>query len=267
MVDLDGARAVVTGAGSGIGRAVCVALAEAGAAVVALDVDAAAAQATAETAVGPGSCVPAEADVTDADALESAFGAAAERLGGLDIVCNNAGVGDLAPLHRYSDRRWDRVVDASMRGTFNGIRAAVPHLQAGGGSIVNVASMSGHVPTRGEAPYSAAKAAVIALTRSAALEYGPAIRVNCVSPGIVDTALTAPILADDRAREALAARAPLRRLGTPEDVAGVVLFLCSPAASYVTGVDVAVDGGARLVNAQIDEVLQGLLELMEGGGG
>ena len=269
MTDVGGARALVTGAGSGIGRAVCLAFAGAGATVAALDVDAdkarQTAQAVAEASGRPDSCIVAVADVADAAALGAAVDAAAAGLGGLDIVCNNAGVGDLASLHCYSDQRWDRVVDVSMRGTFNGIRAAVPHLQAaGGGSIVNVASMSGHVPTRGEAPYSAAKAAVIALTRSAALEYGPSIRVNCVSPGIVETALTGPILTDDAARAALAARAPLHRLGTPEDVAAVVVFLCSPASSYVTGIDVPVDGGAQLVNAQIDDTLRGLLDLLEG---
>jgi NAD(P)-dependent dehydrogenase (short-subunit alcohol dehydrogenase family) len=261
MADLRGSRALVTGAGSGIGRAVCVRLAAAGARVAALDIDAGAAQATAELAGG----LALGADVVDPDALAAAFDAAATEFGGLDIVCNNAGVGGLSPLHRYSDRAWDRIVDVSMRGTFNGMRAAVPLLESsGGGSMVNVSSMSGHRPTRGEAPYSAAKAAVLALTRSGALEYGPHIRVNSVSPGLIETALTAPVLADPEARAAMESHTPLGRIGTPEDVAEVVGFLCSPAAAYVTGADIAVDGGALLLSAQVDSVLQGFLDRLAG---
>jgi NAD(P)-dependent dehydrogenase (short-subunit alcohol dehydrogenase family) len=257
MVDLRGARALVTGAGSGIGRAVCVHLAGAGARVAALDIDAPSARSTAELVGG----IAFTADVVDPDALGAAFEAANGALGGLDVLCNNAAVGGLSPLHRYRDDQWDRIVDVSMRGTFNGIRAAVPLLEAsGGGSIVNVSSMSGHRPTRGEAPYSAAKAAVLALTRSAALEYGPRIRVNSVSPGLIETALSAPVLADPAVRSAIEAQTPLGRIGTPEEVAEVIGFLCSPAAAYLTGADIAVDGGAFLLSAQVDDVLQSFLD-------
>jgi len=184
-------------------------------------------------------------------------------MGGLDALCNNAGTGGMADLHRYSDRRWDRIVDVNLGGAFNGIRAAVPLLVAsGGGAIVNVASVSGMRPTRGEAAYSAAKAGVIALTSAAALEYGPTIRVNCVSPGVIDTPLTAPLLAQPRAREVIARGTPLGRIGTPEEVAGVIVFLCSDLAAYVTGVNIPVDGGSLLPSAQVDSVLQGILDQM-----
>jgi len=148
-----------------------------------------------------------------------------------------------------------------MRGTFNGLRAAAPVLVAGGGgSIVNIASVSGIRPTRGEAPYSAAKAAVIALTRSAALEYGPTVRVNCVSPGLVETPLTAPLLRNAERRADLARRTPLGRPGTADEVASVVAFLCSDLASYVTGVNLVVDGGSLLPSSQVEGVLTSILD-------
>jgi len=185
---LEGRRAVVTGGGSGIGAATCRRFSDDGARVAVLDVDERAAEAVA-AAVG-GVAVPA--DVGDAAALTAAFDRAASALGGLDTVVNNAGTGNVLPLHEYPDEEWDRLLRVNLTGVFNGTRAALPHLRASGstGAIVNVSSLSGLRPTRGEAPYSAAKAGVVALTMSAALEYGPALRVNCVSPGFIRTALT-----------------------------------------------------------------------------
>jgi NAD(P)-dependent dehydrogenase (short-subunit alcohol dehydrogenase family) len=225
---LDGHRALVTGAGAGIGYATCLRLRAEGAAVAALDIDADSAALVAKEIGG----TQVVADVCDGERMREAVHQVAEELGGLSILVNNAGVGAVRPLHRYSDRAYDRVVDVSMRGTFNGIRSAAPVMvAAGGGSIVNVASVSGVRPTRGEAPYSAAKAAVIALTQSAALEYGPTLRVNCVSPGLIETELTAPLLGDEKVRAALERRTPLGRVGTVEDVAAVITFLCSTAAA------------------------------------
>jgi NAD(P)-dependent dehydrogenase (short-subunit alcohol dehydrogenase family) len=257
---LERRRVVVTGAGSGIGRATCVRMAAEGATVTALDIDESAARAVADetggTAVG--------ADVTDAGALEAAISGAARLMGGIDTLVNNAGIGSMADLHRYSDRRFDRIVDVNVKGTFHGLRSAVPlMLASGGGAIVNVASVSGMRPTRGEAAYSAAKAAVIALTSSAALEYGPTVRVNCVSPGVIDTALTAPLLAVDGNVGVIEAGTPLGRVGTATEVADVIVFLCSDLAAYVTGVNIAVDGGSLLQSAQVDRVLQGFLDQME----
>jgi len=257
---LQGRRALVTGAGSGIGRATCRRMAEEGAAIAALDVDGDAAASTAAEVGG----VAVTADVADTEALETAVATAAERLGGLDTVFNNAGVGAVAPLHRYSDRRFDRIMDVNLRGTFLGIRAAVPVLRAaGGGTIVNMASVNGLRPARGEGPYSAAKAAVIALTCSAALEYGPEIRVNCVSPGMIDTPLTETVIDNAALRDGLATSTPLGRPGTADEVADVVVFLCSDLAAYLTGVNIPVDGGSLLVNAQVDPMLRGILGLFE----
>lgn len=187
-----------------------------------------------------------------------------ETLGGITIVVNNAGVGNVKPLHRYRDREYDAIVDASLRGTFNGIRAAAPLMLAGhGGSIVNVSSVSGMRPTRGEAPYSAAKAGVIALTQSAALEYGPTIRVNCVSPGLIDTPLTAPLFGDGTARAAFEAATPLRRIGTVVDVADAITFLSCGLASYITGVNLPVEGGSLLPSSQMDTSLSTILSYYE----
>jgi NAD(P)-dependent dehydrogenase (short-subunit alcohol dehydrogenase family) len=251
---LEGRRAVVTGGGSGIGAATCRRFADEGAAVAVLDVDAGAAEAVAAAVGG----MAVAADVADGAAVASAFEQAAAALGGLDTVVNNAGTGNVMPLHDYPDAEWDRLIAVNLTGVFNGTRAAVAHLRAGGGegAIVNVSSLSGVRPTRGEAPYSAAKAGVVALTMSAALEYGPAIRVNCVSPGFIRTPLTELAAVDDATRAELEAATPLGRLGTAEDVAATIAFLCSDLAAYVTGANLVVDGGSALVNAQVDPMLR-----------
>jgi NAD(P)-dependent dehydrogenase (short-subunit alcohol dehydrogenase family) len=136
-------------------------------------------------------------------------------------------------------------------------------LEAGRGSIVNVSSISGMRPTRGEAPYAASKAAVIALTQSAALEYGPILRVNCVSPGLIETPLTAPLMGDEKTRASFDRKTPLGRVGTAEDVASVIAFLCSDMAAYVTGINLPVDGGSLLPSSQVEGVLTAILSLSD----
>lgn len=249
---LEGERAIVTGGASGIGRETAVRMLEEGAAVALVDVDEAALGATA-AALG----VPAVVgDVGDAASCTNALNEAAGALGGLTVLFNNAGVGAAMPLHKYSDDAWARLIAVNLAGTFHGIRAAVPLMLERGGSIVNHASVSGVRPTRFEGPYSAAKAGVISLTMDAALEYAPSIRVNCVSPGLVETNLTAPVLGDEVMRTKVEAATPLGRIGTPRDVAHVVVFLASPLAGYVTGQNVIVDGGSFLPNSQADAILQ-----------
>jgi NAD(P)-dependent dehydrogenase (short-subunit alcohol dehydrogenase family) len=257
---------VVTGGGSGIGAAVCRRLAGEGAAVGVLD-----------RRAGPAAEVAAEvgglalvADVGDAPALEAALVRADRELGGLTGLVNNAGVGNLKPLEAYTDAELDLIWRVNLAGTYHGLRAAAPLLRRSAGrgrspAVVNVASVSGVRPTRGEAPYAAAKAAVIALTQSAALEWAPAVRVNCVSPGFVRTPLNEALVADAELRRGIESRTPLGRLGRAEEVAGVVSFLLSDAAAYLTGQNLVLDGGSLLPLGQMDPVLDSLLELLDPG--
>jgi NAD(P)-dependent dehydrogenase (short-subunit alcohol dehydrogenase family) len=262
MGELDGQRAVVTGGASGIGLATARRMAEEGARVALVDLDRERVEAAGRELGAPAFA----ADVRDAAALEAAFGAAAERLGGLSLLFNNAGVGQVAPLHRYTVEAVERLLDVNLVGVYNGLRAAIPLLLAGGGgAIVNNASGSGVQPTRGEAPYAAAKAGVIALTQSAALEYGPKIRVNCVSPGMIRTAMSEALFRIPGLLDPLLAVIPAGRTGTPEDVADVVVFLCSARARFVTGQNLLADGGLSLVGGGIDPVLRALLAGRKGG--
>jgi NAD(P)-dependent dehydrogenase (short-subunit alcohol dehydrogenase family) len=232
-------------------------MAAAGATVAVLDRDGAAAEAVAADIGGVAFAV----NVADRDGVDAVTAAAADAMGGLTTVFLNAGVGSLKALDAYTDAEWDRLVDVNLKGTFHGIRAAVGYLRAGGGgSVITMASVSGVRPTRGEAPYAAAKAGVIALTRSAALEYGPdGIRVNCVSPGFIRTPLTELAWSMPEHVVAIEAGTPLGRAGTAEEVADVVVFLASDLASYVTGQNLLVDGGSVLPSAQMDPFLRDLL--------
>lgn len=253
---LEGQRAIVTGGGSGIGRATCRRMAAEGASVAVLDRDGDRAKAVADEIGGPA----VVADVGDPDGLRAAVDEAVSALGGLTILFNNAGTGNQSPLHEWDPTEWDRLVRVNLTGVYLGFRAAIPHLKAsGGGSVVSTASISGTRPAAGEAPYAAAKAAVAALTASAALEYGPSIRVNAVSPGMIRTPLTEPwfqFLPHEIAR--FEGSTPMGRIGEPEDVADVVVFLCSDAARFITGQNLVVDGGLTLHGSGVDGLFEQL---------
>jgi NAD(P)-dependent dehydrogenase (short-subunit alcohol dehydrogenase family) len=250
---LDGQRAVVTGGASGIGRASARRMAEEGAAVAVVDLNGEAAREVADEIDGTAHV----ADVTDPEGLRAAVEAAAGAMGGITIMFNNAGIGGLSPLHEWTLEEWNRLLAVNLTGVYLGFRAAVPHIRAsGGGSIVSTASISGTRPAAGEAPYSAAKAGVAAITASAALEYGPQIRVNSVSPGMILTALTEPLVQFlPHERERFDRVTPLGRIGQPDDVADVVVFLCSHLARFITGQNIVVDGGMTLHGSGVDGIL------------
>lgn len=196
-------------------------------------------------------------DVTDPEAVTAALAG----IGRIDGVVNNAGVGNLKRLENYTDAEFDRLVQVNLYGVFYVMRAAVSGLResaAGGGqpAVVNVGSSSGTRPTFGEGPYSAAKAAVVALTVSAAVEWAPEIRVNCVSPGFIATPLNQGVLEMADVRDDIEGATPAARVGRVDEVVDTVRWLLSPQSSYVTGQNVVIDGGAALVHAQTHALLR-----------
>jgi NAD(P)-dependent dehydrogenase (short-subunit alcohol dehydrogenase family) len=258
---LEGQTAIVTGGGSGIGAATCRKLAAHGANVAVFDID----RENAESVAREMSGVAYDVDVTDYAAVDQAVQHVRDRFGAITVLFNNAGGSNLRPLHEYPLDEWHRIVTLNLTGVFHGIKAVAPIMLAGtGGSIVSTASISGTRPAAGEAPYAAGKAAVAALTASAALEYAPTIRVNAVSPGMIHTAMTDLLLTDRGLNEAamMAAKTPLDRVGTPDDIADVVLFLCSDMARFVTGQNIVVDGGMTLHGSGVDGLLDKVRSLM-----
>src|SRR3954452_15304718 len=225
-------RAIVTGGGSGIGEAAAQLLRERGYEVLTLDL--------------AGGDI--EVDVTDPDAVARAVAEAAERLGGLDTVINNAGIGAQGTVEDNDDDEWRRVFDINVLGMVRVARAALPHLrEAGGGSIVNTCSVAATAGLPNRALYSASKGAVMSLTLAMAADHvAEGIRVNCVAPGTADTPWVGRLLdaAPDPApnRAALTARQPMGRLVSADEVAAAIAYLASPLAGATTGTALAVDG-------------------------
>ena len=240
-----GRVALVTGASRGIGRAVAVALANAGCRVaVGFGGDAAGGAETLAMVTATGRTgLTIGIDVADAAAVDAAFTAVEAELGPVEILVNNAGITRDGLLARMSDDQWAAVLDTNLGGAFHTIRRATPKMmRARFGRIVNVSSVSGHLGAPGQANYSAAKAGLLGLSRAVARELASRnVTCNVVAPGPIVTAMTDGL--PDEWRAAMEATVPLGRLGTPEEVAAVVAFLCSDAAAYVTGALVPVDGG------------------------
>lgn len=244
---LEGQVALVTGAGragKGIGRSIALRLSREGAKIAIADFVPEAADAVAkEVTDSGGKALAVYGSVADPADVEKMVASTAERFGGISILVNNAGITRDNLLVRMSEDEWDMVLDTNLKGVFNCTKAVAKlMMRERRGKIVNMASVMGIVGNAGQANYSASKGGVIALTKTTAKELGSrGINVNAVAPGFIQTVMTEEM--PDEAKSSISGQIPLRRLGTPEDVAEVVLFLCSEASSYVTGQVIAVDGG------------------------
>ena len=250
MVSLTDTVALVTGGSSGIGRQAAETVAARGAKVIVADVDTAGGQETVdriEAAGGDASFV--ETDVTDPDSTAEMVETAVEEFGRLDCAFNNAGIGGpQAPVQDTDAEDWQTVIDVNLVGTFNCMRAELEQMQAqeGGGAIVNNSSVLGKVGFENASGYSAAKHGILGLTKTAALENGETgIRVNAVCPGFIETPLleAGGITSDPDVQAQIESRHAMNRLGTPEEVADAVAWLCSDEASFVTGEALGVEGG------------------------
>ena len=246
MGRLDGKIALVTGAASGIGNAIARVFAEEGARVFLADINVAGVEAASAALVENGhAATPITADVSSGQDVTQLFRTITSAAGKLDVIVNNAGINVRSDFRHMSDADWVKIREVNLDGVIRIARDGFALLQASGrGSLVNIASIMGHKGLRQLVGYSATKGAVAALTRGLAVEYAPYnIRVNTISPGFIETALTSRVLRQPAIRKALVDRTLMGRLGEPVEIARAALFLASDDASYVTGAELAVDGG------------------------
>ncbi len=260
MGDFNGKSVIVTGGAKGIGRGISLAFAEAGGNVLCADVDAVAGEEiTGLAAALAGRLVFAEVDVADAEACSGLVEQAATDFGGVDVLCNNVGIQPVSsylPLHECPEETWDRIIDVNLKSSFLMSKYAVPKMiAAGGGVIVNTASVQGLQSMKGVPAYAASKGGILSLTRQMALEYAEQkIRVLAVNPGTIDTPLVeeaaGAIGGDYEALKREWGKShPLQRIGKASEIAAAVLFLASDRASFMTGEYVNVDGGMMAMGA------------------
>ncbi len=247
MERLGGKRAIVTGAGAGIGEAIAIRLSGEGARVALADLDE---QAVERVAGGiEGKTLVRRTDVTRSDEVEALVQGVVEEWGGLDVMVNNAGIGVAGTTPETSEEDWERLMAVNLKGTFLGMKYAIPAMRdSGGGSIVNISSVAALVGIPDRAAYSATKGGILALTRAAAIDHvEEGVRVNCIAPGTVDTPWIARITAgyDDpeEARAKMEARQPHSRFVTPEEIAAMAAYLASDESASCIGACMVVDGG------------------------
>ncbi|MDB5850774.1 MAG: hypothetical protein JWP29_4526 [Rhodoferax sp.] len=241
---------IVTGAGRGIGRAITHRLVQDGLRVLAIDLNADDLAATRQSSADASTVATLVLDVTTDAAPDLAIQAVLAQWGRFDGLVNNAGIGHTKALHLTEDDDYDRFMDVLMRAVFRFSRAAVRAFGDQGGCVVQIASIFGLLGSPGASAYSAAKAGVIGLTRQMAVDYGPrGIRVNAVAPGVIATPMTQDrIDHSERFKRVMIDTTPFPRIGTPEDIAGAVSFLCSASAAFVNGHVLVVDGGWSATN-------------------
>jgi NAD(P)-dependent dehydrogenase (short-subunit alcohol dehydrogenase family) len=244
---LAGRAALVTGAGRGIGRAIAHALVAAGAQVCVVDVDGDAASDAADALGSPGQVMSLAADVADEAVVADVVARAVAGLGGVDILVNNAAISNPgnAPVEQLDRGAWQRVLDINLTGPMLLVKHAVPHLRARRGVVVNIASTRALQSEPHTEAYAASKGGLVALTHALAVSLGPEVRVNCISPGWIDTSAWQPRgqARASQLRPVDHAQHPVGRVGTPEDVAALCLYLVSDAAGFVTGQNFVIDGG------------------------
>jgi len=244
--------AIVTGAGAGIGRAIAERFAKEGASVVIAEIDAASGEAAAQSIRAGGEATFVQTDVSDEEQVRAMTERARNRYGRIDILCNNAAVllyRQEARAHELSNEAWERTMAVNLRGYWLCSKYVIPAmLHQGGGSIIHVASPTGLFGFTRLTAYSTSKGGVIGLMRAMAADYAPDhIRVNAIIPGTIDTPMNAVELSDPEARKRYAEIAPARRLGKPEDLAGIAAFLASEDSDYCVGGIFTVDGGLTAV--------------------
>ena len=244
--------AIVTGGGAGIGRAIAERFAKEGASVVIAEIDAASGEAAAQSILAGGEALFVKTDVSDEAQVRAMTGKALERYGRIDILCNNAAVlffREEARAHELTNETWDRTLAVNLRGYWLCSKYVIPAMLGQGcGSIIHVASPTGLFGFTRLTAYSTSKGGVIGLMRAMAADYAPDhIRVNAIVPGTIDTPMNAVEFADPEARKHFAEIAPARRLGKPEDLAGVAAFLASDDSDYCVGGIFTVDGGLTAV--------------------
>jgi len=250
---LEGKVAMITGASRGIGRAIGLRLAQAGAKVVVSSRRLESVQAVVdEIGVAGGEALVVQVHVGRPDDITALVARTVETFGRVDVAVNNAATNPhFGPLLAADEGQWDKILDTNTKGMFRVCKAVVPHMEAqGGGKIINLASIAGLRPSPGMGVYGVSKAAVIMLTQVLALELGHAnIQVNAIAPGVIKTRFSRLLWQTPQIAEPILARLPLGRFGEPEDVAGMALYLASPASDYVTGAVFLVDGGMNVAAA------------------
>ena len=250
---LEGKVAIVTGASRGIGRAIALRLAQAGGRVVVSSRKLENVQPVADEIVAAGGqALAVQAHVGSPDDVAALVARAVETFGRVDVAVNNAATNPhFGPLLTADEAQWDKILDTNAKGAFRVCKAVVPHMEAqGSGKIINLTSVAGLRPSPGMGMYGISKAAIIMLTQVLAVELGRAnIQVNAIAPGVIKTRFSQVLWQTPQIAEPILRNMPLGRFGEPEDVAGLALYLASPASDYVTGAVFVVDGGMNVATA------------------